>query len=142
MLQKDLCSSIKLAEVLDQAQITSTTTSAAVDALGYNSLTFGIHVPTVSTVTAGTHYFTFTVTGCATSGGSYTALDSTDYIVISSWDRLIDASGEAGAWYQLGVVPSTTGYRYFKLIATETGTADITIGAVAILGHPDSLPTT
>lgn len=139
MLQKDLASNIELKEVLDETNITTTTTSDSVDAFGYNSLTFAIHVPTVTTVTAGTNYFTFTVTGSA-NNSDFTALDSDDYIV-GSWDRMIDASGEAGAWYQIGVVPSTNTYRYFKLVATETGTADITIAAVAILGHPNTAPT-
>ena len=108
---------------------TATATGDAVALTGGAVLIF-VHVHAAGTADAD-NYFTFTVTQCTTSGGTYTAADAGQYVT-NLWDRVINATTETGVWcFQF--IPKAT-YDYIKVVATETSTADITYSVNVVQG--------
>ena len=109
---------------------TSTQTGDEVDASANNGvITFIIHVHAIGTAD-GSNYFTFTVNQATSSGGTYAAANSNQYLTVDSWDRILNATTETGIKV-LQFFPARNN-PYLKLIATETGTADITYSAICL----------
>ena len=95
--------------------------------------TIRVNVGTV-TLADSSNLFKFTVTQCATSGGSFTDADSSQYDPVSptgsttAWDRIINATTEGSKAYTFNFRMAAD-YPYIKVVATETGTAQAAFGA-------------
>lgn len=124
-MYKDIVKDYDYKVSIASASITATTTGSEIDLQGAIDVKVLIPVGIVTTADA-THYFTFTVTQCATSGGSFTAAATTQYHVADSWDRVINATTEGSALYAFQFKPTK---RYMKVVATETSTGQAIFGA-------------
>jgi len=89
-----------------------------------------VHVHTATTADA-THFFTFSVTQATASGGTFSAADSSQYKT-NLWDMIINATTETGV--KIFQFIPVAGYDYIKVIATETGTSDITYSVIVLQG--------
>jgi len=107
---------------------TATVTGSEIDLLGAIDVLIIVSIGAVAIADA-TKLFTFTVTQCATSGGTFAAAATTQYMVADSWDRIINATTEADAVKAFQFKPTL---RYIKVVATETGAAQATFGAVVV----------
>lgn len=130
---KDQKSLIKAVEAVAPVVGKATPTAIAIDRQGYESLTI------VATLGAGAYtaslYYTPTLTE-SDDGTTYTAVDASKYIGDLTAVKATIAANQV----------STIGYigdkRYVKFTFTVTGTlaADVTVAAMAILGHPHLAP--
>ena len=125
-MKKDIKSIVAVpTKVIDVGAQTSTVTSAAVDLKGYRSC---LVIIDADAWTDGTH--TFSLTECDTSGGTYTAVASTD---ISGSAPVIDGAPDDDQAYILGYVGSK---RFIKVVSTVAGASTGAIyGALVIPGH-------
>jgi hypothetical protein len=85
----------------------------------------------------------WTVEESDASDSGFAAVEAHDYLVaakegVSGWDRAMDATGDDGHVYALGVRMNTK--RYKRLVPTETGTVSVVLATLAILGHPRHKP--
>lgn len=111
------------------AQVTATATGDEIQLTG-GAVLFIVHVHAVGAADA-SNYLLFTVNQATASGGTFAAADSSQYVT-NLWDRYINATTETGVKI-FQFIPAAT-YDYVKLIATETGTADVTYSAVCLQG--------
>ena len=114
----------------ERVNATATTTGDEVQLAGGPILVM-VYLDTVTTADA-THYFTFSVTQSTATGGTFAAADSSQYLVADSWDLIINATTEVGLKV-FQFIP-VAGYDFIKVVATETGTGDITYSAFVIQG--------
>lgn len=136
---KDLASLLDAKVSIAAAQYTATATGDEVDMLGFESATILVYPSAIATADA-SNLVTFTLTEATTTGGTFTAVDSGDYISSGGWDRLLNATGEAADVYIFGYKRSVVSKRFIKVVGTETGTTDATYSAVVVLGHPIKAP--
>ena len=133
MATKDLSSSVNCeVSLVPAAARTATATGSAVGVAGYESVTICV---ITGTVTDGTG--TFSLTECDTSGGTYTAVDSSD--IIGTPPVLDTTSTHDNAGFQFGYRGSKA---FIKVVCTMAGTTTGQVYAAAvILGHPRNAPT-
>jgi hypothetical protein len=141
MTTKDLYSNIKATQLKVNAVQTPNGTAITGDALdmqGYESLAVLFDVGNSGDTLSGSLYWTLTLTECDTSGGSYTAVASGDYLggVVS---HVIDAPTEDSNVFMLGYKGSK---RYVKAVATATGnhSTGTPLGMIAVQSHAHVLP--
>lgn len=126
------------------ARTTGTVTGTAVDSAGFESVTIDI---CSGTITDGTH--TFSLTECATVGGTYTAVVVGD--LIKGTQALVDDATLKGVGCVLDTTAAhdnaglTFGYRgikqFIKVIATSAGTTTGGVFSASVrLGHPRHAP--
>jgi len=139
-----LAGNVKVNRAIDYAQITADKTGdVIIDTQGYDDVYFLIHVHAAATAD-GDHYFTAKVHEGDNSALSDAALVTdgttypTRYFGESPSDRAIDLVAQADSFVVFGV---RLHKRYIRLSLIETGTSDITISAVAVLGNPKTAPT-
>lgn len=125
-MKRDLITKFEVGESLNLADITATTTGSAVDMLNHLDILCICAVGPVTTADA-SNYFTYSWTECATSAGTYTAVPAAQITTIDSWDKIVNATTEAGNIHVVQI-EMTPGMRYLKCVATETGTAQATLG--------------
>ena len=88
----------------------------------------------IATIADASKFFTFKVTQCATSGGTFTDADAGQYDFVAptgsttAWDGILNATTEGSADYSFNFDMKRT-YDYLKVVATETGAAQILFGA-------------
>lgn len=122
---------------LAQANLTSTTTSTLiVDSFGYESLMYTITLGTLTTATA-SNFFTVTVeeSDSPTFASGVSTVAATRII---GTPPVINNTVTSDSIIKFGVVKGTA--RYFRLVFTETGTADINVSAQAVLGNARHKP--
>lgn len=121
---------------LASAQITATTNGIVVDTLGYNNVLFAILSAAFATGDDD-NYFTASI-----QEGDETDLSDAAAVpaarVLGTAPVFNDTTLDASSVFQLGAKCGTK--RYMRLVLTETGTADLTVGAVALLGGPRTAP--
>jgi len=133
---------IRVNHILDAGVVAATFTSTAIDTQGWESTTF---IWNVGVWTAGT--FTPSLKECATSGGTYTAVDNTQIEVFQ-----VDANAKMqrlGNGSTLPVVSSTAtdqtdivfayvgGYlRFLKAVLTGASSPSCGMGLVCVQSHP------
>jgi hypothetical protein len=128
--RRDVSSEHNLAHSIAPVAITATTTGSAVDLMGYNGATVFI---SAGVWTDGTH--TFTITECATSGGSYTAVGASDRGTLPA---AISGTAAASQAYR---VPYTGSLRYVKVLDTVvSGTAGMVVSASVVRSLPVTAP--
>jgi hypothetical protein len=116
-----LSGNISGAVAVPLATYTTTITGTEVDARKAGIMvSFWFLTGTLANASAA-NTMTFTVTQCATSGGSFTAVADAQYITIDSWDRIIDDSSISNTLYRFDFLLAP-GYPYLKLAGTEAGT--------------------
>lgn len=128
MAQKDLATlSTFKQSIIPAAARTATTTGNAVDVSGYESVTICI---LTGTCTDGTG--TWSLTECATSGGTYTAVAAADYIgtpVVTDTTATHDNAG-----FQFGYRGTM---QFIKVVCTMAGTTTGQVYAAGVLlSHP------
>jgi len=128
MAFKDLCHNFDYGLSIIGADHTATATGEEIDLLGITDVMVLISVGNVAIADA-SNLFTFTVTECATSGGTFVAAGTTQYSTSDSWDRIINATTEEEDIYAFNFFPTK---RYIKVVATETGTAQAIFSANVI----------
>lgn len=131
MALQDIKNWVTFTTAILPAAKTSTTTSSAVDLQGYNAIL--VHVA-AGVWTDGTH--TFSLTECATSGGSFTAVAAGDLLGTAP---AISSSGTASQQYTFGYRGSK---RYIKVVATVTGSPSTgaVYSAEVMLSDPRHFP--
>ena len=122
---------IGVVSALVPAVRTSTATSAAIDLTGYDSCEIVVHV---GAWTDGTH--TFSLTECATSGGSYTAVAAGDIVGTPPAPA---ASGDANKVTKFAYVGTK---RFIKVVCTVTGSPSTgaATGATVVRGSARTHP--
>lgn len=121
---------------LASAQITGDTNGVIIDTKGYGEICYYLLVAAIATAD-GDNYFTPRIYESDAS-------DMAGAVEITG-DRLLgtvpvfNSTGKADNVYQLGARVGTK--RYIRLTMDETSTADMTLGAVAVLGSPMDAPT-
>lgn len=109
---------------IESGTFTSTQTSAAIDVSETEHILFLFRVTTATTLNS-SNYFTFGVTECETSGGTYTAIDPARISVMPR--STVTAQPLITTGYVLvRVMPRK---KFMKVALTETGTSEI-VGAV------------
>lgn len=141
-----LAGNVAANRAVDYAQLTADKTGdVVIDTQGYDDFFVVVHAHAVTTADA-SNYFTVKVMegaasdlsdAAAIADGSGTA--PTRYFGESPSDRKIDATAQADTFVVFGVRVGTK--RYMRVDLDETGTADATVSAVAILGKPKTAPT-
>jgi hypothetical protein len=132
-----LADNIAVEAAIDYAQLTATKEGDhIIDMAGHSQLVFLIHVHAITTLTAA-HYFTPTV-----YEGDDSALS--DGAAITNAHRIVKTDGlddgtTAEDVIRVEVTPGVK--RYMRLHLVETGTADVTLSAVAVKGAARHLPT-
>ena len=119
--------------IVPAAARTTTTTGTAVDLLGYERVDV---VVTTGTVTDG--QYNISLTECATSGGSYTAVAAANIIPGSTGSGVDGAIFDTTAAHDNAVfVFGYTGtLRYIKVVATASGTPSTgAVYSAAVLGR-------
>ena len=134
MSTKDLASEVVFKQsIIPAAARTATTTGNAVGVAGYESVTICI---LTGTCTDGTG--TWSLTECATSGGTYTAVAAADYIgtpVVTDTTASHDNAG-----FQFGYRGSQ---QFIKVVCTMAGTTTGQVYAAGVLlSHPRNSTTT
>jgi len=139
-----LAGNVKLNRAIDYAQITASKTGdVIIDTQGYDDIFFIVHVHAATTADAD-HYFTMKMQegDAAALGDAALVADGTTYpnryFGESPSDRALDLTTQADGFIVFGV---RLHKRYVRLMAIETGTSDVTISAVAVLGNPKTAPT-
>ena len=90
--------------------------------------------------------FTFTIEQATATGGTFSAADAAQYDFVppagssTDWDGIINATTEADEVYSFNFRMKRT-YDFLKVVATETGAAQIIFGAT-IEFEPSTLPAT
>jgi hypothetical protein len=110
------------------ADRTATITGSEVNITGAKEVLVLVYVVSNTTSDA-SNLFTFTVTEASATGGSFSAAASTAYDPVDSWDRLINATTETGL-YAFNFKPTQP---YIKVVATETGTAQVAFSAHVLI---------
>lgn len=119
---------VEAVKAKSHAQATGTATGDAIDVSQYDNVSFVIL--TAATTTAdGSNYFTFSVVEGDDSGLSDAAAVPSDRLFGSA---VINDAGQDNVVLQIGAKVGLK--KYMGLKWTETGTADATFGAVAMLG--------
>jgi hypothetical protein len=112
------------------ASYTATKTGSEVDISQSVDGSVWVVVNVGATATAdGSNLFTFTVTSATASGGSFSAEASTAYDAVDSWDRIINATGEANTSYAFNLHPTKP---YIKVVATATGSPSVIFDSVVL----------
>ena len=139
-----LAGNVKSNRAIDYAQITADKTGdVIIDTQGFDDIYFVIHVHAASTATAANYFLAKVHEGDEVALGDAALIADgttypTRYFGESPADRKIDLTTQADGFVVFGV---RLHKRYVRLSLLETGTADITISAVAILGNPKTAPT-
>lgn len=111
----------------------TTTTGGAVSLVGYEEAMIVVHS---ATITAGT--FTFSLTECATSGGSYTAVAAADVICAATGSSangcVLDTTAAHDNAVQIFKYIGSKGY--IKVICTSASSANGVLGALVICQKP------
>lgn len=129
---KDLFNNLVIAKAINPASITATTTPISVDRQGFGSVLAVVQTGAMTTV-SDSNFFELTL---VESDDGITFTDVADTDVIGSNVNLIvkcDASGDANSTFKLGYKGAK---RYVSVLATETGTSVIVVGASIVLGDP------
>jgi hypothetical protein len=109
-------------------QKTATTTGSEIDITFANKVVVAINVTAIGAADA-SNLLTFSCTQATATGGTFSAAASAQLVnkrlaAGTAWDLLINATTETG-WHYFDFIPAA-GYDFFKVVATETGTADVT----------------
>lgn len=143
-MRKDLYSNIKLSQIAIPATKTTTVTSSEIDTAGFESLVVEFNVGNSGDTLSGSLYWTLSLTECATSGGSFTAVAAADIRVQggtagTTSTYVIDAPAEDSLTVKFGYMGSL---RYVKAVATATGShsSGTPMGITAIQGNPSVAP--
>ncbi len=136
---RDLYDNISVGQVVVPANATSTITSSAIDLQGFNSALVLFNIGAAGDTLSGSKYWTLSLTECATSGGTYTAVASTD--TSEGINSITVALGQDQAAYKIGYIGSQ---RFIKAVVTPTGTMSTgtIIGIAALKGNPAYKPVT
>ena len=124
---KDLYSNVGVEAAVVPATLTATNTSAAIDLQGYDSAMIIIQTGAIG----GAGNFTPKLTECATSGGTYTDVASTD--LNGSFISALAASSV----YKVGYRGSK---RYLKTVLTLNSGTNIVAGVLVVKGDAASGP--
>lgn len=131
---QDLGRALSIFQSIAPASITATTTGSEVNCTGAQMAMVEISAGVISAADS-SNYCTFSITECATTGGSFTAMAAGQQLGINGWDKVINATTEGSAIYRMNVVLSP-GYPYIKVVGTETGTFSGIYGAnVVFIGY-------
>lgn len=129
----DLARNFDIKQLVLPVDRTATVTGSEVDITGHTgSLLVAVSVGAVAIADA-SNYFTFSMTednGTGT-GGTFTAVPAAQLVAMDSWDKAINAVGEANSVYLLQLTPSED-TNIVKGVFTETGTAQATFDAVLL----------
>jgi len=126
-----LSGNISSAVAVPLATYTGTITGTEVDARKAGIMVSFWFLTGTLTHNTANNTMTFTVTQCATSGGSFTAAADAQYITIDSWDRIIDDSSLSDTLYRFDFLLAP-GYPYLKLAGAEAGSFDDPLAAWCI----------
>lgn len=137
-MNREQASNLKVAAATVNAVATGTVTSSAIDTKGYESATVIFDIGNSGDTLSGTVYWTLSLTECATSGGSYTAVAAAD-IVGGVASVVIDAPSEDSLAVKFGYKGNLP---FIKGVATATGTHSngTPIGIISVLGNPHVAP--
>lgn len=141
-MSRDLANDLKVDKAIQAESLSATKNGDANDMKGYESLMYLIDVGVFSSGVDGSNYLTFKVQTDDNDDGLFTAatdLPAGNYKVSeqedgTAWDRVLDAAGDEQKLFRLGIKP-VSAKRYYRLVATETGTTVGVYSAVALLGH-------
>ncbi len=114
---RDLYDNVSVTQVTTPAVATATVTSSAIDLQGFNSAIVLFNMGASGDTLSSSVYWTLSLTECATSGGTYTAVATSD--MSAGVSSVTVALGQDSASYKLGYIGSQ---RYVKAVATKTGT--------------------
>lgn len=137
---KDLVHSIGVQRAFKTAQVTSDTNSTdVIDTQGYENVTFIFNIDTVAAAD-GTNTLTIKVqesddSTFATGVVEVTAADPSRTL---GTQLVINSTTMADKIKKFGVALGAK--RYMRLVLDETGTIDVTLGAIAVLGGPRHAP--
>ena len=124
---------IKSVLAIASAALTSTTTSAAIDTLGYNSGKLVLNLGVID-ITTGNETYVLTITECATSNGSFV---DTGIVLPTVVGGVNDGSVVVQRLDGLGSARK----RFLKVVATLGGTTPILNASATLeLGHAFSNP--
>lgn len=132
----DLASKIQAVTSVRAVSTAATVTGEIVDLQNAEALAVVLNVGALVGVDAD-NYLTLTVeVGDVAAGTDMAAVASTDYVNPqtesgATWDRLINASGEANASYSVGIRPQ--GKRYARVVLTETSAITSALVAASII---------
>ena len=124
---RDLANNIGTVQAVAPAVLSATTTSAAIDLLGFESA--AVIINTGAIVSAGD--FTAKLTECETSGGTYTDVAAADLV------GTLPATLEAASIYKQGYIGNM---RYLKAVITKNSGTSIAAGAVVVKGNAADRP--
>lgn len=143
MTGRDLSNQIFAKQSILPQTVVATVTGEEVDLLGYNSACAVVSIGTEGQTFTTSNYWTITITGCATTGGSFVALTAAMMIEPATNSLVIDDTTDDESVYQMGFNVLGTGYRFFKVVCTESGTISTgtPMEALIIGGDPQSAPT-
>lgn len=122
---KDLYSSVSVDTAIVPATLTATTTSSAIDLQGFDSAIVIIN----SGAIGGAGNFTPKLTECATSGGTYTDVATTD--LSGTFPAALSASTAIRVGYR-------GSKRFIKVVLTLNSGTNILAGAVVAKGNPSN----
>ena len=128
---EDLLSNFDAERAVDPASYSATKEGEIIEFSG-GPVLLAVLIGAVATATA-ENLFTMIMTQATSSGGDYAAADSAQYRAGDSWDRLINATGEANAVKIVQFIPKAT-YTHGKVVFTMTGTAEAIFGVVVLQG--------
>lgn len=131
---RDLVSSFTFKNALDFAASTGSRDGEVIDVQGYDSATIVVHLGTVTTGSATNHFTYDLYHGDLASGTDATTVPAGERIGAAVDVDTTTVSNQTIAFGYLG------NKRYIKVVESETGTASIEAGAVAILGHGAQQP--
>lgn len=124
---RDGINSKKFIEALGYAATTATRTGDVIDVRGYDAATIVAQVGTVTTASA-THKFTLDLYhGDLASGTDGTSVGASERIGLAVD---VDDTTDADKTVAFGYLGNK---RYIHIVATETGTASVVLGATAVL---------
>jgi len=128
---RDLYDNITVTQATVPAVATATVTSSAIDLQGYNSALVLFEIGTSGDTLSGSVNWTLSLTECATSGGTYTAVAASD--TSAGVNSITVALGQDATSYKLGYIGSQ---RFVKGVATKAGTMTngTIIGITALKG--------
>lgn len=119
---------------LDFAASTASRDGEVIDVRGYDSATIVVKLGTVTTGSATNHFTYDLYHGDLASGTDGTAVGASERIG-AAYD--VDTTTVGDSTIAFGYLGNK---RYIKVVETETGTASISAGAIAILGHAAQQP--
>ena len=132
---------IKAKVALSYGQLAATGSGITIDTQGYGKITFLVHLHTVTTADA-SNYFAVTVQeGDASNlsdGAAVSSASPSRYVGEDPSDRLVNDAAADDTIMRIGVRVGVK--RYMGLVLTMTGTADILVSAIAVLGGPRHAP--